>query len=391
MKRILLTSTALVAFAGAAAAELTLGGDAELGWNDSALIDGSEGLYYSFGLSLTAKNELDNGWKVGLNGDIEWNGSNSFNGNTITIDDMLLSLKSDKTSVYYGDTKTAAEAYYSTVTNMEFGDFIEDEHVDGSTDVFAGITHTTGPADGILRGETTLGNMNVAASVVDVEDNITNTTTGLSSIEAAQLVVSSTMGRLDFGAAYQAEIKPTTTANIVKSIMSFTVGTTVRGADLKLAYSSQADTGTSTGIQMSYPLSNGVTVKAFFVSNSPNTGTRDDNTGIEVAYAKGPMSFNALMHDGYDEDMQLNVTYAMDNGVNLYGGYRDEGKNTSNLQQGPITYVGADYSLGGGATLRGSYVDVTTTNAGGVATAADEFGPGENLKEGLTVELGFKF
>ncbi len=60
MKRILLTSTALVAFAGAAAADVTWSGTAGLGYND----DIDDGFYVDGDLDVTMSQELDNGVTV---------------------------------------------------------------------------------------------------------------------------------------------------------------------------------------------------------------------------------------------------------------------------------------------------------------------------------------
>ena len=51
MKRILLASTAIVAFAGAAAADVSLSGEASLGYNDNANGD-NDGFYSDVSVSL---------------------------------------------------------------------------------------------------------------------------------------------------------------------------------------------------------------------------------------------------------------------------------------------------------------------------------------------------
>ncbi|MEM6306998.1 MAG: porin [Pseudomonadota bacterium] len=368
MKRILLASTAIVAFAGAAAAEVTFSGDAEIGHNDTDTIDGAKGFYYSFGLTVAASAELDNGLTAAIGGDIEFDatadGANTFEGNEIEIDDLTVSLSSDTASLTFGDTKTAAEAMFSGVTNLERDGFVEDGDADDAGDDVAGI----------LRGQMSFGTAEVGVSAL-VEDSSDD-------LKALQVAATATFGNFNVAAAIQSGESTAVTgvAGTTSDITALTVGTTVGGATIQLSTSDDGS-GTSTGIGVSYPVGD-ITVGAFYVANDKGM---EDNTGISIAYASGPLSVDALVHDGNDEDMQLNVSYDMGNGMNLYAGYRDEGSN-----QAEITYAGVDYDLGGGATARLSYVDVTQGRAG-VATAKDEFGPGEDLKEGTTVEVKFAF
>ena len=64
MKRILLASASIVAFAGAAAAEITFSGEAALGYNDTDALsedDEDKGFYWDAELGITFSQELDNG------------------------------------------------------------------------------------------------------------------------------------------------------------------------------------------------------------------------------------------------------------------------------------------------------------------------------------------
>ena len=58
MKKILLSSAAIALLAGAASAEVTWSGDAEIGYND----DWNDGAYYDAGLTVNLSQELNNGW-----------------------------------------------------------------------------------------------------------------------------------------------------------------------------------------------------------------------------------------------------------------------------------------------------------------------------------------
>ena len=62
MKSILLASVSVVAFAGAAAAEVTFGGSATLGYNDTV----EDNFYWSGNLAVTMSQELNNGLTAGV-------------------------------------------------------------------------------------------------------------------------------------------------------------------------------------------------------------------------------------------------------------------------------------------------------------------------------------
>ncbi len=352
MKRILLASASIVAFAGAAAADVTFSGDAEFGYNDTDNPDSAaddKGFYYSFGLGVAGSMELDNGLTAAMSGDVTIGGADTFDSNNVAVDDLKVSLSSDTASLTFGDTAPAADAMWSGVGNMEADGFNDEDDLANE--------------DGQLVGMMEFGGTKVGISTAVVDGDM----------KGMQLGVTGSAGSVSYGVAYQDD---EWTGN---DILGLRVGMSLGGADVALGY---ADNGTrdSTAVSVSYPVGD-VTVGAFYSMESAG----DDNYGLSVAYASGPLSVDALFHDGQDEDMQLNVKYDMGNGLTLAGGYRAEGSN-----QADIAYVSASYDLGGGATALFSYVDVSRGSAG-TATAAGEFGPGEDLREGMTVEVSFAF
>ncbi|HKL68991.1 MAG TPA: porin, partial [Salibaculum sp.] len=74
MKSILLASASVFAFAGAAAAEVSFSGDAELGYNDDdaplSSADNNDGFYWEGNLYAAFSQDLDNGLTAGA--DIEF-------------------------------------------------------------------------------------------------------------------------------------------------------------------------------------------------------------------------------------------------------------------------------------------------------------------------------
>ncbi|MGV6840665.1 MAG: porin [Planktomarina sp.] len=372
MKRILLTSTALVAFAGAAAAEVTFSGDSKFGYNDEV----KSGVYYSFGATIKGSMELDNGLTASMSGDVSLgaNGntanSGTFGTNNIAVDDLVMSLASETAKITFGDTAPAADKMWSGAGNMQNDGFQDENDFVGDT--------------AVLISEMSAGGADIAISYAIIDGNTNDKDLG-----QLQLGVKGSAGSLSYGLAYQTDGDNAAldAGGNAAEIMGVYVGTTFGGADVKLAYADKDGAGSSIGISAGYKVGDAVTVKVFYVAEG-QSGV-DDNMGLEVAYAAGPLSVDALYHDGADEDMQINFAYDMGNGLNLFGGYRDEGSASNDT----YTYVGADYSLGGGAKLRVSYAKADTITAGKTpgGVAQDELGKSEDVLNGTTVEVSFKF
>jgi outer membrane protein OmpU len=358
MKNILLASTAIVAFAGAAFAEghtgVSFAGDAEIGYND----DFDNGMFWSLGLGLSGAAELDNGLTASIKGDVELNNAanSTFNGNEVTIDDLVIGLSSDTASLRFGDTAPAADKLYSSaVTNIQDDGFFDEGDLD---------------EDAVLIGEMTFGETTVGLSYA-VSDTNGGADDDLSNL---QIGANTTFGLVGLSLGYQDE------DNGQDGLLALSATTTLSGVDLGLAYAkNDTDDTSSIGIQAGYTFGD-VTAKVFYVSLD---GDRDDNVGVGIDYASGPVTVGVLWHDGTDEDLQLNTTYDVGNGLNLFAGYRDAGS----AEDDTTIYVGGDYDLGGGANLRISYADAGV-NSG---EAFDELGAAEDVKNGATVAVSFTF
>jgi outer membrane protein OmpU len=358
MKNILLATTAIVAFAGAAFAEghtgVSFAGDAEIGYND----DFDAGMFWSLGLGVSGAAELDNGLTASISGDVELNNAtnSTFDGNAVTIDDLVIGLSSDTASLRFGDTAPAADKLYSSaVTNIEDDGFFDEGDLG---------------EDAVLIGEMTFGETTVGLSY-----NINDTNGGADDdLSNLQVGANTTVGLVGLSLGYQEQ------DGTAPELLALSATTTLSGVDLGLAYANNNSAGTSSmGIQAGYTFGS-VTAAVFYVSND---GGREDNTGVSINYAAGPVTVGVLYHDGNDEDFQLNTTYDLGNGLNVFAGYRDEGS----IADDTSFYVGGDYDLGGGANLRISYADA----GAGVTTALDELGAAEDVKNGATVAVSFTF
>ncbi|MEL6550612.1 MAG: porin [Pseudomonadota bacterium] len=377
MKRILLASTAIVAFAGAAAADghatdgVSFSGDAEFGYNDEF----DNGFFWSVGASLAYSATLNNGLTAAVSGDVEFNNddNSTLDGNEITIDDLVITLSSDMASLAFGDTPPAADALFSSpVTNLDADGFADE-----------GDASAVGE-DGIIIGRVTVGPAELGVSYyVFSSDEGPN-----DDFQNLQLGGTATLGTVDVTFGYQ---EGGTTGDGVTGpgtvdlpqIFAIGASTTLAGVELGFAYADN-ETVESIGVQGAYTIGD-VTATVFYVSQD----SVDDNYGIALDYASGPITVGFLFHDGNDEDLQLNVTYDVGNGLELFGGYRDERENSAGLEGSEVFYVGGDYDLGGDATLRISYADVTT--GPGDDLTLDELGAAEDVKEGVTVAVSFSF
>ena len=336
MKKILLASASIVAFAGAAAAEVSFGGDAELGYND----DIEDGVYYSVGLTVSASAELDNGLTASASLDVDIAEQDAFTGGSVDTSDYVLTLSGANASLSFGDVAVAADANWAGVTNMESDNFAE-----------AGDNGE----DAVLAGSVTFGAVTAAVSY-----NVTDPANDTDELDAMQFAATADLGAASVIVAYQDE------DNAGGEVLGIAVSGSFGGADVTVAYADQTDVETSTGIQVAYPVGP-VTATVFYVSND----TVDDNYGLALAYAEGPLSVSAWVHEGNDEDRGINVSYDMGNGLNLFAGdSEDDG-----------TYVAAEYDLGGGAALLVSYGD---------DDGNDEIGPNE-YNDGTTVAVSFAF
>ncbi len=337
MKRILLTSTAIAAFAGAAAAEVTLSGEAKLGFNDNELGD-NYGFYGDLSADLNFSQELDNGITVSASIGLQ----DLSDGADAT--EYELAITSDTAGLYYGDTDGAIDAKYS------LGGAFDESDVDfGSA------------GDHVLRGEVQAGQFDVAISY-GIEDDA-----GKMDLTGLQVAANATFGSIDARLGY-AEIDG------ADDLVMLGATTTVGGAELYFDYLTAGD---ADGYQIggSYP-AGPVTVGAYY-------GQVEDVDfyGFDVDYSQDAITVSAS-YDAADDgttsvdNWAIEGSYDLGNGLTIMAGLVDSGEDT---------YVAGEYDLGGGATLLVSYAD-----DGDNDDTSDEIGDPE-YQEGATVEVSFEF
>lgn len=361
MKRILLTSTALVAFAGAAAAEVTFKGDAEIGYNDTV----ENGFYWSMGLTVKASQELNGGLTAGFSLDVDLDDADStFSQGAVETSDFELYLKSDNAGLYFGDTKTAAQKYWEDVRGMQ-GFFLD---------------RKAASSEATLRGEATLGSAFVSVSAL-IKD--TNGGTDDADVGAYQGLVKYDFGTFSVIAAYQGE---DTNFGLTDDAFGLTGMATFAGAKVTLSYATMGDAD-SIGVAASYPFGP-VTVGASYAAN--DTGSLEaDVYGVYAEYKQGDIWGKAYYDHVESGSIEAGIfgvrgSYTMSD-LKLFAAVE------VNDQADTTAYViGGEYDLGGGAALLFSHGDddVAGNANSDVADWNDDY---DDYNEGTTVALSFKF
>ena len=352
MKSILLTSTALVAFAGAAAADghatpgIGFAGEATLGYNDTVV----DGFYWDASVDVTMTAALNNG--VTATATFGLNVVDDNLGEAVTTGDYLLSVSGGGSTLWFGDTDPVAEDRWSGVDGMDADGFNDqDVHFDAPVNF-----------DAMLVGETMVAGFTAAVSFgVDVDgDTVEN------ALDAMQVHVAGSVGSVDVQLAYQEEFAG------ADAVLAVSAGTSLMGADLKVAY---ADNGadSSIGVSASYPVGP-VTLGGYYASNDVG----EDNYGVSADYASGAISaslFGDYDGDADEWDFGVEGSYDAGMGIMIYAGVVDSGD---------AYYVAGTYDLGGGASLLVSYADDENNPTN------DEIGDPE-YQAGATIEASFTF
>lgn len=260
MKKILLATTALVGFAGAAAAEIKLDGYAEIGVNGGN--NGYETQFHNdWQVNFNFSSETDGGLSFGGKVQIEENNSSSSINGTPRIDDEAFWVSGSFGKVTLGETKGALDW---AVPDVYTGTSISDDH-----STHAGAYWNTGLDgvydDQIARYEYSFGDYGVAISLEQDDTGVADPVIGLGGKWAGS------MGGADVsaGIGYQSNSDADT----------WSIGGTAKmanGISVSLGYAAFND-GTTTSF-FDY-VGNGVSVDSWY--------------GIGVAYTTGALTVGA--------------------------------------------------------------------------------------------------
>ena len=307
---ILLTSTALVAFAGAAAA----GGHTSVSFSGAASAEYNSLLGYGTDADLyaTMSADLDNGLTVSTKISIDT--TNFTQAPAAAVVAGTLTLSSDAASLSFG-TALHGAAFEAVSDTIAIGD--GDEGVSGVSGSYS---------------------MGAATLFVSMPLAATDTTVDSTDIELGVTAAAGAM-TVGFGMA---------DSNFVGKVSG-----TAAGASFTVAAGSVADV-TVWDVTASYPV--GAVTVGFTVDS-----TAGNPWEVSAAYAAGAVSADVSYNSA--ESYDIEVSYDMGNGVVVSAGM---------LNSGDDTYIGGAYELGAGASAYASYVtDTGVQNADNEIGAKD--------------------
>ena len=332
MKNILLTTTALVAFAGAAAAgghtSISFAGEASVEYNSEA------GGTYTTAAEFTATGSatLDNGLTASTSITVDGDG-------TVSAGDITLS--SDTVAVTFGTGMNgAAFAAVGDEYAAQTGQDVE-ETVDGMT-----ATVTVGAAT-VYVSAPDLANIDTADLEFGVSAAVGDMTIAAATANSNFAVVGSVTvsgATLGFGLA---------TDSVWDASISYPMGA--------LTLSASTDEASAWVVGGSYAVSDALTAGIEYSSNA----AADDTYEVTAAYAAGDAVFNGAF-DGTD--------FSLSAGYTMGAIYAEAG-----ISYASETYVEATYDLGGGAAAYARYAEAVDQNIA------------EDNTVGTTVGLSFTF
>ena len=330
MKNILFATTALVATAGIASADVSLSGWAEIGVNDNG--NGDMQFFQDIDVTFSMSGETDGGLSFGGSVDLDENGAfapGTHGGSSINVSGGF-------GTITMGDTDGAADW---AMTETAVGGSLADDHTIHAG--YSGNSTLDGLSDGQqLRWDYTMGAMGVAISLEQSDDGATSTSddtvqVGLKySMDTGSATIGMGIGYSDAGT------QTTAGAAAVPTVYEVTAsGLTIIDA------TGGAVPGT------------GTVVTQGSAAGAATTGDTN-NMGISLSVASGGMTGVINYSDGEVEGVDvshialgLGVTMdALTIGAN-WGEYDTGGTKTNGVG------LAVNYNLGGGATFMLGYGD----------------------------------
>ena len=319
MKKLLIATTALVATAGMAAADVKLTGYAEIGMTDAGGTNGME-MHTDMDIGFKLSGASDNGLTFGASIDLD----EVSGGIASTGGSQAINVSGAFGTLTMGDTDGAMDKRNNEVGSLTA---ISDNHTG-----HAGYNGGSGLDSGdILRYDTSVGSFNVSASIGQDDTAGNNDVMGYG--------LSTTVGTVALSVGYQTDDAQDITAVSAKS--------TVGGLTITANYSeaTMSDTAAITGVAASIVAATSTAVAYNILAVTQKTAV-----------------VNSYEHTG------LGLGYTV-SGVNLsanYGSYDyDDGSQADGFG------LAANYSLGGGATVMVGYGSGSARVTNRVAAAAD--------------------
>ena len=281
MKKILIASTALVATAGMAAADIAISGYAEIGLVDYGTAVGME-MHSDMDVTFKLSGASDNGLTFGASIDLDEVSS----GIDSTEGLQAVHVSGGFGTLTMGDTDGALDKANAEVASLTA---IADDHT-----AHAGYNGGAGLDSGdILRYDTTYAGFGVSASIAQSDEAVAN--------DVIAYGITTTLGTVAVSAAFQ--------NNNTQDITAVSGKTSVGGIGITANYSeaSMGTTATSyehTGVGVDYTM-NGVSLHANYGNYDYDDGSNADGYGIAANYGLGG---GATVMIGYGNGTTQNAT-----------------------------------------------------------------------------------
>jgi len=263
MKKLLIASTALVATAGMATADITMSGYAEIGMVDYGTSVGME-MHSDMDVTFKLSGASDNGLTFGASIDLD----EVSNGIASTGGPHAVHVSGGFGTLTMGDTDGALDKANAEVASLTA---IADDHT-----AHAGYNGGAGLDSGdILRYDTTYNGFGISASLAQSDAAVAN--------DVIAYGITTTLGTVALSAAYQ--------DNNTQDITAVSAKSTVGGLGITANYSeaSMNDTSKSyehTGVGIAYTM-NGVNLHANYGNYDFDNGTNADGYGLAANYGLG--------------------------------------------------------------------------------------------------------
>ena len=263
MKKLLIASTALVATAGMATADITMSGYAEIGMVDYGTAVGME-MHSDMDVTFKLSGASDNGLTFGASIDLD----EVSNGIASTGGPHAVHVSGGFGTLTMGDTDGALDKANAEVASLTA---IADDHT-----AHSGYNGGAGLDSGdILRYDTTYNGFGISASLAQSDAAVAN--------DVIAYGITTTLGTVALSAAFQ--------DNNTQDITAVSAKSNVGGLGITANYSeaSMGTTATSyehTGVGLAYTL-NGVNLHANYGNYDFDNGTNADGYGFAANYGLG--------------------------------------------------------------------------------------------------------
>ena len=356
MKNVLLTTTALVAFAGTAFAAaheggpvLTFSGAADLGYND----DINGGVFLDSDFTIGGTVDLGDGYMATFSYgfDVDTSNGGGTDGTNLGLqwDDFpTVEVTSPYGSLKIGDLddKGASEYFYADRDGMAQ----DVENHDNDTETNVGV-----------RALVEFGSIGIAlGGEMDTSSN---------DLDGFNVGVGATFGNFTLGLGYdEADAQLVGDDDDASDVIAVSADTTFGAASIGLSYASGSED--SIGLAVGYDISSSISVAAYYANNSVS----DDEYGVSLAYASGPIGLDVYYEGGagaFVETYGVDVSYEINADLTAFAGYKDDAGTDQ-------YYAGIEYAINDKISATVSYSD------------GDEVS-GPEFKDGTSIFLSVSF